>query len=76
MMRKLNNLSPVLIATQGAIVRWVLLAGSAALGLAVFGLEIWLRVPVRPVLSQLLASRREAPTGRPDSRACRLWAHA
>ena len=76
MMRKLNNLSPVLVATQGALGRWVRLAGSAALSLAVFGLEIWLRVPVRPVLNQLLASRREVPTGRQGSRACRLWAPA
>ena len=75
MMRKLNNLSPV-VATQGALGRWVRLAGSSALSLAVFGLEIWLRVPVRPVLSQLLASRRLAPTGRREALACRLWASA
>ena len=75
-MRRTLNLPTMLSATHGALARWVRLAGAAALTLAVFGLELWLRVPVRPVLNQFLASRRPAPAERQDSLVCRLWATA
>jgi hypothetical protein len=43
-----------------SFVAWARFAGAAALTLAVTGLEIWLRVPVRPVFNQILAFKRPA----------------
>lgn len=71
MARKLNKLAALPVALPAIPRGWLRLACAAALTLAVFGLELWLRVPVRPVLDQLLAPRRQGATRRGNRTGCR-----
>lgn len=61
MIHDLHDLPALLAAAPCSPAAWMRFACAAVLALAVAGLEIWLRVPVRPVFNQLFASRRTAP---------------
>lgn len=65
MIHDLSDLPAILSATPCSLSAWVHSMGAALLSLLVLGLEIWLRVPVRPVFDQF-AIRRPAPA-RPDA---------
>jgi hypothetical protein len=56
-------LREILAAAPCPLVAWLRFTGAAALTLAVVALELWLRVPVRPVFNQLLGFER-APAAR------------
>jgi hypothetical protein len=58
MIHHFSDLSTILPVARCSFVAWARFAGAAALTLAVTGLEIWLRVPVRPVFNQILAFKR------------------
>lgn len=58
-----NDMSVMLAAARGPLAGWGRAMGAAALTVAIVGLEIWLRVPVRPAFNQLLLSRRQRPCG-------------
>jgi hypothetical protein len=61
MIHDLHDLPAILASAPCSLLNWAHFAGAAVLALAVVGLEIWLRVPVRPVLNQLLAFGKTAP---------------
>jgi hypothetical protein len=61
MINDLKHLPAMLASAPCSLLAWMRLAGAAGLTLVVVGLEIWLRVPVRPVIDQLLGFQRPAP---------------
>ncbi|HEX8603264.1 MAG TPA: hypothetical protein VF774_11510 [Pseudoduganella sp.] len=60
MIPHLSDLPTILAEAHCSFAGWTRLTGLATLALAVVALEIWLRVPVRPVFDQLLARLRQS----------------
>lgn len=57
MIHELHDLPAILATAPCSLTAWTHFAGAAFVTLVVLGLEIWLRVPVRPVLEQLVFQR-------------------
>jgi hypothetical protein len=62
MILDLKTLQLTISAMPCARLGWARMTGAAALTLAVGALEIWLRIPVRPVLNQLFVRMNTSST--------------
>jgi hypothetical protein len=62
MIHDFKDLPALLALSPCSLVNWARFLSAAVLTVAVAGLEIWLRVPVRPVVDQLFTFRRGATT--------------